>query len=231
MLSFIQQASTGVAMKTEIGLGADLAAYVRNNGVHEHPIAAELKIETAKMGRISGMQITAEQGGFMAFMAKLIGARSYLEIGVFTGYSALVMAQALPEDGKVTALDISAEFTAIGKPFWDRAGVAHKIDLRIAPAADSLAELMKAGRHFDMAFIDADKTGYDTYYEACLGLVRPGGLIAIDNVLWSGKVADPAITDDDTIALRTLNQKIHQDTRVDAVLAPLGDGLYLVRPR
>jgi predicted O-methyltransferase YrrM len=218
-------------MKTEIGLGEDLAAYVRQVGLTEDPIASELKAETAKLGAISGMQITAEQGAFMAFLAKLIGAKSYLEIGVFTGYSSLVMAQALPADGQVVALDISEEFTAVGKPYWARAGVAHKIDLRIQPATKSLGDLIAAGRVFDMAFIDADKPSYDAYYEACLSLVRPGGLIAIDNVLWSGKVADPAVQDESTNALRALNAKIHGDARVDRVLAPLGDGLYLVRPR
>lgn len=216
-------------MKVGVGLDAVLAGYIDTVGVRHHPALVALKAETATMGAIGGMQITAEQGAFMALLAQLMGARTYLEIGVFTGYSSLALALALPEDGRITALDVSEAFTAVARRHWIAAGVDHKIDLRLAPALDSLADLARAGARFDMAFIDADKPNYDAYYEAVLGLVRPGGLIAIDNVLWDGKVADPTIDDPSTAALRALNLKIHADPRVEGVLAPIGDGLYLLR--
>jgi caffeoyl-CoA O-methyltransferase len=168
----------------------------------------------------------------MALLVRLIGARRTLEIGVFTGYSALAVALALPDDGYVLACDVSDEYTRIGKPFWSAAGVAHKIDLRLAPARETLDARLAAGEagRYDFAFIDADKTSYDDYYERCLRLVRDGGLIAIDNVLWSGSVARPAKTAD-TAALQALNDKLHDDERIDLSLVPIGDGLTLARKR
>jgi predicted O-methyltransferase YrrM len=168
----------------------------------------------------------------MALLVKLIGARRTLEIGVFTGYSSLAVALALPPDGQIVACDISAAYTDVGRRHWERAGVAHKIDLRLAPAAETLDALLAEGQHgsFDFAFIDADKTGYDGYYERCLQLLRPGGLIAIDNVLWDGKVAYPG-EDDDTTALQALNAKLQRDERVDVSMLPIGDGLTLARKR
>jgi caffeoyl-CoA O-methyltransferase len=178
------------------------------------------------------MQISPEQGQFMTLLVKLIGARRTIEIGTFTGYSALTVALALPSDGKVLACDISDEYTSIGKPYWQRAGVADKIELVIAPATKTLDARIatgETGRH-DFAFIDADKTGYDDYYERCLKLRRTGGSIAIDNTLWSGDVARPA-QDDDTRALQALNDKLHRDERIDMAMLPIGDGLTLARKR
>lgn len=200
--------------------------------VAETPIQRKLRAETAPLPR-AGMQIGADQGAFMAFLVRLIGARHALEIGTFTGYSALAVAAALPEGGTLTACDVSEEWTAIARRSWREAGLDGKITLRLGDARDTLAALRKERGvgWLDFAFIDADKQGYDAYYEACLELVRPGGLIAIDNVLWDGRVADPAVHDADTEALRALNQKIRQDSRVDACLLTIGDGLTLVRPR
>jgi predicted O-methyltransferase YrrM len=180
------------------------------------------------------MQIGADQGALLALLVRLIGARRTIEVGVFTGYSALAVALALPDDGHVLACDISTEFTDVGRPFWAAAGVAHKIDLRIAPALQTLdAELAAgAGDSVDFAFIDADKTGYDAYFERCMRLVRPGGLIAIDNVLWGGAVARPADPGDaSTLALQALNRKLNDDDRIDLALLTVGDGLTLARRR
>jgi len=169
----------------------------------------------------------------MALLVRLIGARRTIEIGVFTGYSALCVALALPDDGYVLACDVSDEYTRIGRPFWQQAGVAHKIELRLAPARQTLDARLAAGEAgtFDFAFIDADKSGYDAYYEAALVLLRDGGLVAIDNTLWSGHVADPAHDDEDTVALRRLNDKIRADARVDMCLLSVGDGVTLARKR
>ncbi|MEO8810434.1 MAG: class I SAM-dependent methyltransferase, partial [Rhodanobacter sp.] len=178
------------------------------------------------------MQISPEQGQFMALLVKLIGARRCIEVGVFTGYSALSVALALPEDGTILACDISEEYTALGKPFWARAGVEQKIDLRLAPACETLDGCLAAGEAgtYDFAFIDADKTGYDDYYERCLHLLRRGGLLVIDNVLWEGAVAKPADSAD-TRALQALNDKLHRDERIDLSMLPLGDGVSLARKR
>lgn len=210
-----------------------LLDYVEEVGVREHPVLTRCRRETAEMGRISGMQIAPEQGALMQMLVRLMGARRCLEVGVFTGYSALAVALALPEDGRIVACDISEEFTARARRYWAEAGVAAKIDLRVRPAADTLSELRAHGHEggFDFAFIDADKTGYDVYYEHILALLRPGGLIAIDNVLWSGAVIDPSKADPDTAALRALNAKVAKDDRVDIALAPLSDGIFLVRKR
>jgi len=178
------------------------------------------------------MQIGPDQGALLALLVRLIGARRTLEVGVFTGYSALTVALALPDDGRVLACDVSDEYTRVGRPFWREAGVEHKIELVLAPARatlDACLERGEAGR-YDFAFIDADKTGYDAYYERCLQLLRPGGLVAIDNVLWGGSVARPA-TDADTRALQALNDKIARDERVDLAMLPVGDGVTLARKR
>jgi caffeoyl-CoA O-methyltransferase len=176
----------------------------------------------------AGMQISPDQGQLMALLVRLMGARRTIEIGVFTGYSALAVALALPPDGRILACDISEEFTAIGRPFWQRAAVAQKIDLVLAPAMATLDARAAGGEAgtYDFAFIDADKVNYDGYYERCLQLVRAGGLIAVDNVLWSGRVAGPAQD-----ALQRFNRKLHADERVDLSLLPVGDGLTLARKR
>jgi caffeoyl-CoA O-methyltransferase len=208
-----------------------LYRYLLDQSLREHPAQTALRAATASHPH-AGMQISPEQGQFMALLVKLLGARRTLEIGVFTGYSALSVALALPDDGKVLACDISDEYTRVGRPFWERAGVARRIDLQLGPARATLDARLAAGEaaHYDFAFIDADKQSYDAYYERCLQLLRPGGLIAIDNTLWSGKVAHPS-TDADTLALQSLNAKLHDDARVDLSLLPIGDGLTLARKR
>ncbi|MEO5843311.1 MAG: class I SAM-dependent methyltransferase, partial [Caldimonas sp.] len=193
---------------------------------------AALRAATAQHPQ-AGMQISPEQGQFMALLVKLLGARRALEVGVFTGYSALTVALALPADGTLLACDISDEYTRIGRSYWQQAGVADKIDLQLGPALATLDARLAAGEagRYDFAFIDADKTGYDAYYERCLQLLRPGGMIAIDNTLWGGKVARPAGGDADTAALQALNAKLHGDERIDLSLLPIGDGLTLARKR
>ena len=214
-----------------INLDDTLYDYLLTHSLREHPEQAALREATRTHPR-AGMQISPEQGQLMALLVKLLGARRCIEIGVFTGYSALSVALALPADGKILACDISDEYTRVGKPYWQRAGVAEKIELVIAPALQTLDARTKAGEAgtYDFAFIDADKSGYDAYYERCLKLLRAGGLIAIDNVLWSGEVARPA-RDDDTRALQALNDKLHGDERIDLALLPIGDGLTLARKR
>ncbi|MBS0432596.1 MAG: class I SAM-dependent methyltransferase [Proteobacteria bacterium] len=205
--------------------------YLLAHSLREHPEQAALREATRTHPR-ARMQISPEQGQLMALLVKLIGARRCIEIGVFTGYSALSVALALPDDGRILACDVSDEYTSIGKPYWQRAGVAHKIDLRLAPAVETLDARLQAGEAgtYDFAFIDADKTGYDAYYERCLQLLRAGGLVAIDNVLWSGDVARPS-EDEDTRALQALNDKLHRDGRIDLSMLPVGDGLTLARKR
>jgi len=204
--------------------------YLRTVVARESPLQQRLRDETAKLP-MGGMQIGADQGVFLAFLVRLIGARNAIEIGTFTGYSALSVASALAPGGRLVCCDVSEEWTAIARRYWAEAGVADRIELHLRPAQETLALLLR--KHgpgsFDFAFIDADKTGYDAYYEACLELLRPGGLIAIDNVLWSGTVADPADQKPDTVALRVLTVKIRDDRRVDASLVSLGDGVLLAR--
>ena len=204
--------------------------YLTRTMVRETPVQQKLRAVTSKLAE-AGMQIGADQGQFFALLVRAIGAKRALEIGTFTGYSALAVAAALPDDGKLVACDVSEVWTSVGQRLWQEAGVAHKIDLRIAPATETLAQLLAEGGAgtFDFAFIDADKPGYDAYYEACLKLIKKNGLIAIDNVLWSGKVADDAVTDESTVALRKLNSKIAADPRVEACLLTVGDGVMLVR--
>jgi caffeoyl-CoA O-methyltransferase len=189
---------------------------------------AALREETAKHP-YAQMQIGPEQGHLMALLVRLLGARKCLEVGVFTGYSAMVVAKAMGRGGKVVALDVSEDFTAVARRHWAKAGVSDQIDLRLRPAAESLKAMVAANETetFDFAFIDADKANYDSYYEYALKLVRRGGLIAIDNVLWSGKVVDPTDQTADTVAIRAINKKIHDDGRVDSTLLPIGDGLTL----
>ena len=214
--------------KQTLGLEQNLYDYLLSISLREPAILTQLRQETAQMPR-SIMQISPEQGQFMALLVKLIGAKKTLEIGVFTGYSSLVVALALPADGKIVACDVSEEYTSVARRYWQRAGVEDKIDLHIAPALETLDKLLTAGEAetFDFAFIDADKGNYDNYYERCLELIRPGGLIAIDNVLWSGKVADTEIQDNQTNKIRALNRKLHEDSRITLSLVPIADGLTL----
>ena len=211
----------------------DLYRYLLDYSLREHPAQAALR-EATRSHPHAGMQISPDQGALMALLAKLVGARNTIEIGVFTGYSALSVALALPADGRVLACDINDDYVNIGKPHWAAAGVAHKIDLRLGPALQTLDACLAAGEagRYDMAFIDADKAGYDGYYERCLSLLRSGGLIVVDNVLWSGRVARPAAADDrDTLALQALNDKIHGDERVDVAMLAISDGVTLARKR
>ena len=198
----------------------------------ETPLQRRLREETSHLPH-AGMQIGADQGALLAMLVRSIGARRAIEIGTFTGYSALAVASALPAGGKLVCCDVSEEWTNIACRYWQEAGVADRIELKLAPATETLTALIResgAGK-FDFAFIDADKTSYDAYYELCLTLLRTGGLIALDNVLWSGRVADPEVHDADTDALRALNAKICDDARVDACLLTVGDGVMLAQKR
>ena len=211
-----------------LSLSDDLVAYVHRYGVREHPVLAALRERTAPLPEAQ-MQIGPDQGAFMAMLVKLTDARRILEIGTFTGYSSTAMALALPSDGRITCLDVRRDWTDIARKAWADAGVADRVDLRLAPATETLATLDDDS--FDMAFIDADKPNYDAYYEGCLRVVRPGGLIMLDNVLWHGEVADPTVASENARTLHGLNEKIASDERVDHVLLPLADGLTLARVR
>jgi caffeoyl-CoA O-methyltransferase len=210
----------------------DLYAYLLDVSLREHDTLRRLREDTAGLEK-ANMQIGPEQGQFFALLVELTGARTALEVGTFTGYSALAVALALPDDGCLVACDVSEEWTAMARRYWEEAGVAHKIDLRLAPALETLDALLDEGRagDFDFAFIDADKQAYETYYERALRLVRPGGLISLDNTLWEGRVVDPEATDSDTEAIRAINAKLVSDERVTLSLLPLGDGLTLARKR
>ncbi len=214
------------------GLSPALHDYLLQRGVRDTPLLQALRAETAQLP-LGQMQISPEQGQFMAWLMGVMGARRTLEVGVFTGYSALVVALALPEDGQVVACDVNPDTAAIAQRYWAAAGVAQKVQLYLGPAIATLQSLLAQGQgnQFDFAFIDADKSHYDDYYELTLQLVRPGGVIALDNTLWSGRVADPQVMDNRTQHLRCLNEKIHQDHRVDMCLLPLSDGLSLVQKR
>jgi O-methyltransferase len=209
-----------------------LYEYVLSVGVREPAAFGALREETAKLAECE-WQIAPEQGPFLALLVQLMGAKKCLEIGTFTGYSALWVASALPADGKLVCCELSGLYASIAQKHLTAAGLMGKVELRVAPAADSLAELIADGQGgtFDYAFIDADKGRYDLYYERCLELVRPGGVLAIDNTLWDGKPADPSVTDPDTLAIRALNEKIHSDARVSLSFLPFADGLTLARKR
>ena len=211
-----------------IELTESLYNYLLQTGIKESSIALELRVKTQESTPWHRMQISPEQGAFMALLVRLIGAKKTIEVGTFTGYSALVVAEALPEDGRITACDVSEEWTSIARAFWERAELQGKIDLHLRPATETLDELIDQGGadSFDFAFIDADKANYDEYYERCLVLLRPGGLVGIDNVLWGGRVADDT-DDNDTRAIRALNEKVRSDKRVWATILPIGDGLTL----
>ena len=214
--------------RKSIGLGDELYDHVLSTYLRDDELLKRLREETADL-EFGRMQIAPDQGQFMAMLVRMLGARQALEIGVFTGYSSLCVARALGEGGNLIACDVSEEWTAVARRFWAEAGVAERIDLRLAPATETLDRLIAEGRAgaFDFAFIDADKLNYDAYYERCLTLVRPGGLIVVDNVLWGGSIIDPEDVSADTEAIRALNAKIGKDHRVQAVLLSIGDGLTL----
>jgi predicted O-methyltransferase YrrM len=215
-----------------IGLDGPLYDYLLKASLREHPVLARLRAATAAHPKVN-MQISPEQGQFMALLVRLIGATRCIEVGVFTGYSSLAVALAMPPTGRIVACDISEEYTAMARPYWEEAGVGGRIDLRIAPAMGTLDELLATGGAgtYDFAFIDADKEAYAGYYERSLQLLRPGGLIAIDNTLWDGAVADPDDHEPDTVAIRAFNETLRDDARVDLSLVPIGDGLTLARKR
>jgi predicted O-methyltransferase YrrM len=215
-----------------ISLDDRLYQYLLSVSLREQPVLRRLRQETSRLPNAS-MQIAPEQGQFMALLIKLTGARKVLEIGTFTGYSALTMALALPPNGRLVACDVSREWTTIAARYWAEAGVAARIDLRLAPALETTAMLLDAGEAltFDFVFIDADKERYADYYEAALQLLRAGGLIAVDNTLWNGRVANPAAHDTDTLAIRAFNERLRDDLRIDLSLVPIGDGLTLARKR
>jgi len=219
--------------KRSIGLDESLYDYLLSVSLREDPLLAELRRETAGMSQ-ANMQIAPEQGQFMAMLARMIGARRYLEVGTFTGYSALAVMLAMPKQGEATCLDISEAWTSIAQRYWIRAGLADRVHLHLRPATETLESLIRDGwsGDYDMAFIDADKTGYIDYYEACLTLVRPGGLVLIDNTLWDGEVVAPVDDqDEDTRAICAFNRHVHRDDRADISLVPLGDGLTIARKR
>jgi len=210
----------------------EIERYVREQTLRETEAQLRLRLETMALPD-ARMLLAPEVGALLALLVRLIGARRVLEVGTFTGYSALAMALALPADGRILACDVSEEWTAIARRHWKAAGVADRIELRLAPAAETLSALVRDGRAgtFDLAFVDADKASYPDYYEACLGLLRAGGVLVFDNTLWGGAVADESVTDADTVAIRTLNRRIRADARVDACLLAMGDGATVVRKR
>jgi predicted O-methyltransferase YrrM len=214
-----------------LNLDDDLYRYLLGVSLREHPVMTQLRAATHDHPH-ADMQISPEQGQFMALLINLVGARRTLEIGVFTGYSAMAVALALPPDGRVVGCDVNEDYTAVARAYWEKAGVDHKIDLHLAPAVDTLDAIIADGQGgcFDFAFIDADKTSYDAYYERCLALLRRGGLLVIDNVLWGGRVARAA-EDEDTAAIQALNRKLHNDQRIDLSMLPVSDGLTLARKR
>ena len=216
-----------------LNLSDELYDYLLSVSVREPDLLTRLRAETAKDDLTRRMQITPDQGRFMAFIAELINAKRAIEIGVSTGYSSLVTAMALPDNGYIVACDISREWTSIAERYWAEAGVSQKIDLRIAPALDTLKQLIAEGQEntFDIVFIDADKTNYENYYESCLQLLRVGGVIILDNVLWGGSVIDKNDNEEDTRAIRAINEKVYNDKRVSMTMLPVADGLTLVMKR
>lgn len=224
--------SSPTMSKKTLGLDEHLYNYFLSVSLREPEILQQLREETSHLPN-ARMQIAPEQGQFMAMLIQLVGATKTLEVGVFTGYSSLCVALALPVTGKIVACDVSEEYTNIARRYWQEAGVADKIELRLAPALETLDQLLATGQAetFDFAFIDADKGNYHAYYERSLQLIRPGGLIAVDNVLWSGRVADPQSQENTTKALREFNQKLHQDQRINLSIVPIADGLTLALKR
>lgn len=215
-----------------ISMTDDLYGYMLQTSLREPEVLKRLRDETAAHPQ-ARMQISPEQGQFMQLLVKLLGARRYVEVGVFTGYSSLAVALALPADGHILACDVSEEFTAVARRYWKEAGVAGKIELKLAPAVEILDARLKAGEagSYDFGFIDADKANYSHYYERILKLLRPGGVVAVDNVLWSGRVLDKADMSEDTVAIRAFNKTLHNDERVELSMLPIGDGLTLARKR
>ncbi|HEY8945559.1 MAG TPA: class I SAM-dependent methyltransferase [Polyangiaceae bacterium] len=215
-----------------IGLSDALHGYLLSLAANESPLLGELREETAKLPR-GGMQIAPEQGRFMAWLVRLLGARRCLEVGVFTGYSSLSVAMALPPDGSLVACEVDEAWAAIAKRYWQRAGVESRVELVLGPALATLDALLLRGEgeRFDFAFVDADKDNYPAYYERSLALVRPGGVVAFDNALWGGRVADVTVVDEETRAIRGVNERAARDPRVDATLVPIGDGLLMLRKR
>jgi caffeoyl-CoA O-methyltransferase len=211
-------------------LSPEIQSYLVAHGMPPDAVLRELAAETARIGPLARMQVAPEQGAFLTFLTRLIGARRAIEVGTFTGYSAVCIARGLPPDGKLLCCDVSEEWTAVARRFFEKAGVASRVELRIAPAAETLRALPEQA-DFDLAFIDADKPGYTVYYEEILRRLRPGGLILADNVLWSGAVVDPEARDASTLAIRTFNDLVAADERVDRVMIPLSDGLTLARKR
>ncbi|AZZ36193.1 SAM-dependent methyltransferase [Bdellovibrio sp. qaytius] len=222
-------ATADLKVKSKI-TNEQVARYVVEKIVIESDIEAQLRKDTTHLSQ-GGMISSSDVGSFLNIMAQTLNTKKAIEVGTFTGYTALKIAQALPEGGKVICCDISTEWTDMGKKYWQAANVEKKIDLRIAPALETLASLNSEAGTFDFAFIDADKLNYKHYYEACLKLLRPGGVIVLDNMLWSGAVSDNSIQDETTVALRELNLKISQDTRVTSCLLTVGDGLMMVRKK
>lgn len=216
----------------QTAVAEDITKYIQSVTLREPEVLKRLREETAKLPNAI-MQISPEQGQFMGMLIRLLGAKLTLEVGVFTGYSSIAVALALPEEGRIVACDVSEEYTSVARRYWREAGVDHKIGLRLAPAVETLDRLLAEGKSgaFDFAFIDADKENYDGYYERALKLLRPGGLIAVDNVLWHGKVLDESVQDADTRAIRALNEKLHRDERVWVSLLPIGDGMTLACKR
>ena len=214
-----------------LGLTYELADYLRSVAVREPEVLVRLREETQRTVRAAMMQITPEQGAFMRMLIGMLGARRVLEIGVYTGYSSISMALGLPKDGLITACDTSEEWTEIARRYWREAGVEDRINLHLRPALETLDDLLAdgAGGTYDFAFIDADKTNYDKYYERSLDLLRAGGVIAIDNVLWGGQVIDDDDSSEMTTAIRAINQKIYGDERIEVCMVPIGDGLTLAR--
>ncbi len=211
-------------------LTPELYAYLVEHRSDRDPLLAELAEETRQLGGVSVMQVAPEQGAFLTLLVRLTGARRLVEVGTFTGYSALCLAKGLPDGGRLLCCDVSEEWTSIGRRYWERAGLADKIDLEIAPAIETLQRLPRE-EIFDLAFIDADKPNYPAYFEEILTRLRPNGLIVFDNVLWSGNVVDPSATDDNTRALRALNDALAADTRIESVMLPVADGLTLARKK
>jgi predicted O-methyltransferase YrrM len=233
------ECGSGLAERTEtrmsnrtITMTDDLYTYLLGASLREPPLLKRLRDETAKLPE-ARMQISPEQGQFMQLLVKLLDARRCIEVGVFTGYSSLAVALALPADGRLLACDVSETFTAIARHYWQEAGVSGKIELKLAPALETLDARLKAGEAgtYDFAFIDADKANYTGYYERILKLLRAGGLVAVDNVLWSARVLDASDQSEDTLAIRKFNAVLHTDERIDVSMLPVGDGLTLARKR